>query len=147
MRRAVRRLRKRLGRRGAALLILGIGKVVWGIGLITDPPSARGLEMLTAIGPLACWSLLWIVPGIITGVSGFLPTGRDRWGFVAALVPPTFWCTAYAVSFLTGVYSRGIFPFIFYLTHHVGMIVWASRVREETPTTATVGPAASGGPG
>jgi hypothetical protein len=133
--RAVRRLRTRLGRRGEVLVILGIGKVVWGLGYIVDPPSARGLEMLTAIAPLHCWAWLWILPGIVTGGSAVLPAWRDRWGFVAALVPPTVWTTAYAVGFLSGTYARGVFPFVFYLTHHVALIVWASKVGEDTPPT------------
>lgn len=131
--RPARRLRKRLGRRGGVLIILGIGKIVWGIGFIVDPPPARGLEMLTSMCPLQSWAWLWITSGVVCCSSAFLRVGRDRWGFVAALVPPTVWATAYAVSFMSGVYSRGIFPFIFYVTHHVALIVWASKVREETP--------------
>lgn len=145
--RAVRRARKSLGRRGEVLIILGIGKVVWGVGYIVDPPSSRGLEMLTAIGPLSAWAWLWIVAGIVTGGSSVLPAGRDKWGFVAAQAPPTVWAVAYAVSFLSGVYGRGIFPFVFYLTHHVALIVWASKVREETPYRSTARPGAARGPG
>lgn len=145
--RAVRRMSTTLGRRGQVLIILGIGKVVWGVGYIVDPPSARGLEMLTALRPLSTWAWLWIGSGIVTGGSAFLPAGRDKWGFVAALAPPTVWGVAYAVGFLSGVYSRGVFPFIFYATHHVALIVWASRVREETPYSSTVRPGAAGRPG
>lgn len=145
--RAVRRARKSLGRRGAVLIILGIGKTVWGLGYIVDPPSARGLEMLTEIAPLSSWAWLWIGAGIVTGCSAFLPTGRDKWGFVAAQAPPTVWAVAYAVGFVSGVYSRGIFPFIFYVTHHVALIVWASKVREETPPAPTARPGAARGAG
>ncbi|CAL9591635.1 hypothetical protein SUDANB1_05237 [Streptomyces sp. enrichment culture] len=145
--RAVRRARKTLGRRGEVLIILGIGKVVWGLGYIVDPPPDRGLEMLTSIGPLQSWAWLWIVAGVVTGGSAILPAGRDRWGFVAAQAPPTVWAVAYAVGFLSGVYSRGIFPFVFYMTHHVALIVWASKVREETPYRSTARPGAARGPG
>lgn len=146
--RAVRRLRKRLGRRGEVLLILGIGKVVWGIGYIVESgPAERGLEMLTSMCPLSSWAWLWIVAGVVTGVSGFLPAGRDRWGFFAAQAPPSVWATAYAVSFLSGVYSRGLFLFIFYATHHVALIVWASKVREETPPARPARPGAARGTG
>lgn len=148
MRTAVRRARKRLGRRGEVLVILGIGKVVWGVGYVVDPPhDPRGLEMLTSIGPLQAWAWLWIVAGVVTGCSAFLPTGRDRWGFVAAQAPPTVWATAYAVSFVSGVYGRGVFPFIFYVTHHVALIVWASKVREEAPLVRPAGPEAARGAG
>jgi hypothetical protein len=133
MRAAVRRLGARLGRRGKALLILGIGKVCYGAGFIVDPPSVDGLELLTMMCSLQSWAWLWIVCGTVTGISAFLRVGSDRWGFVAALIPPTVWGMAYAVSFVTGVYPRGIFPFIWYATSHVALIVWASRVPEEVP--------------
>jgi len=131
--RAARWLSRHLGRRGTALLILGTGKVCYGAGFIVDPPDADGLELLTMMCPLRSWAWLWIVCGSITAVSAFLREWDDRWGFVAALIPPTVWGVAYAVSFATGVYSRGIFPFIWYATSHVAMIVWASRVPEEVP--------------
>jgi hypothetical protein len=131
--RAVRRLSKRLGRRGRVLLILGVGKVCYGIGFIVEPPPPRGLDLLTMMCSLESWAWLWIVCGSITAGSAFLRVGRDKWGFVAALVPPTVWAMAYAVAFVAGEYSRGIFPFIWYATSHVAFIVWASRVPEEAP--------------
>jgi hypothetical protein len=135
--RAARRLGQHLGRRGRALLILGIGKVCWGAGFITHPPpDDRGLELLTRMCPLSSWAWLWIVCGLICCFSAFLRVGRDRWGFVAALIPPTVWATAYAVSFAAGVYyPRGVFLFTWYATSHVAFIVWASRVPEEAPSS------------
>ena len=56
--------------------------------------------------------------------------GRDRYGFVAALVPPTVWAVAYATAVLNGTYSRGAYVAVWYLTSHVGVIMWASGVPE-----------------
>lgn len=138
MRAAARRLSARLGRRGRVLLILGIGKICWGAGFVTQPPpDDTGLELLTRLCALSHWGWLWIACGVICCASAGLRVGRDKWGFVAALVPPTVWATAYAVSFLAGVYyPRGIFLFIWYATSHVAFIVWASRVPEEAPVPA-----------
>lgn len=119
-----------LGRRGQALLILGVGKVFFGLGFLFDPPPPRGLHLLTEMCSLRSWSWLWIIAGAVTAGSAFLRVGRDRWGFVAALVPPTVWGTAYAVSFAAGLYSRGLYTFAWYATSHVALIVWASRVPE-----------------
>ncbi|MEV5444056.1 hypothetical protein AB0N23_16185 [Streptomyces sp. NPDC052644] len=143
--RAARRLGKRLGRRGTVLLVLGIGKMCWGAGFIVDPPDDRGLELLTSMCSLSSWAWLWIVCGAVTAASAWLRVGRDRWGFVAALVPPTVWGTAYATSALTGLYPRGVFLFVWYATSHVAVIVWASRVPEEGHLIARRG--AGGRPG
>ncbi|MFF9625457.1 hypothetical protein [Streptomyces griseosporeus] len=132
MRAAVRRLRKRLGRRGHFLLLLGIGKSCWGAGFLIDPPAPEGLRLLTHWGSLHHWAWLWIGCGLITTVSAFLRVGRDWAGFIAALIPPTVWAIAYTAAVVSGQYNRGIYVAIWYLTSHVGVIVWASTVPEHS---------------
>jgi hypothetical protein len=128
--RAARRLYKALGRRGIFLAILGTGKTCWGVSFLVDPPNDQGLELLTGFCSLRHWSLLWIVCGLVTLGSAFLRIGRDWFGFLAALLPPTVWATAYTVAVFSGDYSRGGFVAIWYLTSHVGVILWASAVPE-----------------
>ncbi|WP_432137666.1 hypothetical protein [Streptomyces sp. bgisy154] len=130
VRRAARRLYTVLGRRGTFLAILGIGKTCWGISFLVDPPADRGLRLLTDLCSLRHWSWLWIVCGLITFVSAFLRIGRDWAGFAAAIVPPTVWAAAYTVAVITGDYSRGGFVAAWYLTSHVGVIMWAATVPE-----------------
>lgn len=130
-RRAVRRLRDALGRRGAFLLILGTGKTCWGIGMLVVPqPSPQGLHLLIRLCPLTHWAWLWIACGLVTACSAFLRVGRDGFGFVAALIPPTVWAVAYTSAVVTGEFSRGGFLAIWYLTSHVGVIMWAATVPE-----------------
>ncbi|MFE6355847.1 hypothetical protein ACFVOO_23700 [Streptomyces rochei] len=128
--RAARRLSKALGRRGVFLLILGTGKTCWGISFLVTPPDDDGLELLTSLCSLRHWSWLWIVCGLATLTSAFLKVGRDKLGFLAALVPPIVWATAYTVAVITGDYSRGGFVAVWYLTSHVGVIMWAATVPE-----------------
>lgn len=128
--RAARRLYKALGRRGIFLLILGTGKTCWGVSFLVDPPDDQGLELLTRLCSLRHWSWLWITCGLITLSSAFLRIGRDWFGFLAALLPPTVWATAYTVAVITGDYSRGAYVAVWYLTSHVGIILWASTVPE-----------------
>jgi len=146
MRAAARRLRKQLGRRGVFLLLLGVGKTCWGVSFLVDPPSAHGLELLTHLCSLRHWSWLWIVCGAVTTVSAFLKVGRDGFGFLAALIPPTVWAFAYTVAVFSGDYSRGAYVAIWYLTSHVGVIMWAAGVPEysvpPTPRPARRGKAA-----
>ena len=131
--RAARRLQARLGRRGAFLAILGTGKTCWGIGMLVAPqPSPQGLRLLLAVCPLTHWAWLWITCGVITASSAFLRVGRDRWGFVAALIPPTVWAISYTSAVVTGEYARGGFLAIWYLTSHVGVIMWAATVPEHS---------------
>lgn len=129
--RLARRLGKRLGRRGTALALLGTGKVCFGLGyLLTPHPNPAGLELLVRFAGLRCWSLLWVVCGVVTFGSAWLRIGRDRWGFIAALVPPFAWAAAYLWSTITGTYPRGIAIFGWYATSHIGMILWAASVPE-----------------
>ncbi|MGX1129880.1 hypothetical protein RKD49_002070 [Streptomyces glaucescens] len=128
--RAARRLYKALGRRGVFLAILGTGKTCWGVSFLVDPPRDQGLELLTNLCSLRHWSWLWIICGLTTLASAFLKVGRDWFGFLAALLPPTVWATAYTVAVITGDYSRGGFVAIWYLTSHVGVIMWAATVPE-----------------
>ncbi|MFC9285357.1 hypothetical protein [Streptomyces sp. NPDC057052] len=128
--RAARRLYKALGRRGVFLLILGIGKTCWGISFIVDPPGTQGLELLTSVCSLRHWAWLWIACGLITTGSAFLRVGRDWFGYVAALIPPTVWAIAYTAAVIVGDYSRGGFVAAWYLTSHVGVIMWAATVPE-----------------
>jgi hypothetical protein len=130
--RAVRRIRRQLGRRGHFLLILGIGKTCWGAGMVVDPPTTTGLQLLTRTAPLHCWAWLWVIAGLITTASAFLKVGRDRYGFVAALVPPSVWAIAYLAAVMSGEFSRGAYVAIWYLTSHVGVIMWAATVPEHS---------------
>ncbi|MFF4848807.1 hypothetical protein [Streptomyces sp. NPDC001194] len=128
--RAARRLRKQLGRRGTYLLIIGLGKICWGASFIVDPPGTQGLQLLTHWCSIQHWAWLWILAGLITTASAFLKVGRDGWGFAAALVPPAVWAIAYLSAVIGGEYSRGAWVAAWYLTSHVGVILWASTVPE-----------------
>jgi hypothetical protein len=125
-----RRLSKALGRRGKFLAIIGVGKTCWGISFLVDPPGTQGLELLTSVCSIRHWAWLWIVCGLVTAGSAFLRVGRDWFGYVAALIPPTVWAIAYMAAVIVGNYSRGAYVAIWYLTSHVGVIMWAATVPE-----------------
>ena len=146
--RAARRAGAALGWRGTALAILGTGKVCYGASFFLIPPRPDGLDLLTRWCDLRHWSWLWIVAGAITFGSAFVPVGRDRWGFVAAVIPPIVWGTAYATAAATGAYPRGAFVAVWYATSHVMLIVWISRVPEPgVPRRTTARRGADGRPG
>jgi hypothetical protein len=130
MRLAAQRLRALLGRRGAFLLIIGTGKVCFGLGLILAPPSVLGLELLLRWAPLHCWASIWILAGAVTAVSAFLRVGRDWFGYVAGLAPPVVWGVAYGTAAVTGDFPRGAWVAGWFLFSHVGVILWAATVPE-----------------
>lgn len=122
----------RLGRRGEVLLLLGVGKVCFGVGVIASPPPSRGLDLLLRYGPLCRWALVWIIGGAIVAGSAWVPIGRDRLGFIVACIPPTVWAIAYGTAAADGIYPRGAWVFGWYMTSHIGVILWASTVPEHS---------------
>ncbi|MGW7350931.1 hypothetical protein [Streptomyces sp. NPDC054784] len=125
-----RRLRRRLGRRGVFLLIVGAAEICWGVSFLVAPPPAEGLGLLTRWCDIRHWSWLWIICGAGAALSAFLRIGRDWAGFVAALAPPAVWATAYAVAILDGSYPRGAWVAAWYIIGHVLIILWAATVPE-----------------
>jgi hypothetical protein len=128
----VRRLPARLGRRGTVLVLLGVGKICFGVGVIAAPPPEHGLDLLLRYGPLCAWALVWIAGGAVVFASAWLPIGRDRLGFIVACMPPLIWAVAYGTAAAEGIYPRGAFVFGWYLTSHIGVILWASTVPEHS---------------
>jgi hypothetical protein len=117
---------------------MGVGKICWGVGLIVEPPATDGLRMLTAVAPLHCWAWIWILAGLVTFASAWMPFTRDVLGFVAASVPPALWAFAYGWAGLVDGYARGLWIFGWYMTSHCGVIWCASRVPPEAGTPAVV---------
>lgn len=138
MRAAVRRLGKRLGRRGTALVILGSAKLCFGLGYVLQPePNPVGLGLLTRWADIRCWSYLWIICGVITFSCAWLRVGRDGLGFFAGVVPPFVWGSAYLWGALTGEYLRGLALAAWFGFGHVLLIMWMATVPEHSvPHTA-----------
>lgn len=103
---------RHLGRRGAFLLAMGSGWIMYGVAILTSPaPPAQvqGLSIITAFIPLHCLAWVWIVSGII-GVA-FCPArreGSDAPGFTALVMPSAIWATSYLIDWIVVTdYSRG----------------------------------------
>lgn len=100
--------RRRVGLRGTALGVTGIGWITYGTGIITDPRYGvqRGVQVLVQICPLSWWGVLWIVCGTAALGAALLRPGRDTAGFAAATLPPLVWAGAYVIAWLTGGYPQ-----------------------------------------
>lgn len=113
MRAAVRAAGRRLGYRGAALLVCGAGWTVYGAGLLADPRFGvvRGVDSLTNLGghhvSMAVWGWVWVASGVLCVAAAPLPSRRDWWGWIAASAMPSAWAVAYTSARALGTLSQG----------------------------------------
>jgi hypothetical protein len=113
------------------LLLLGAGKIGWGAGFVTAPASdRRALAGVTAVMPLEAWAGVWVGAGVIAIVAAFQPVGRDRWGYVAAVIPPGAWALGHFYAAVEFHYLRAMFIGLWYLLSHALLILWAASVAE-----------------
>ncbi|MER6778509.1 MULTISPECIES: hypothetical protein [unclassified Streptomyces] len=106
--RAVRRLRRRLGRRGAILTSYGLVWLLYGYAqLVTPQVDQRGLALLLRLMPLDAWAWCWIAAGAVALVCAWAPPGRDAAAFLALVLIVVPWTATYLVAWLAGGYPRG----------------------------------------
>lgn len=124
-------VRKRLGRRGVPLVALGAGHIWWGVGWVaTQPPDGRGLSGLLRVMPLEGWAAVWVTAGVVALVCSVQPVGRDKWGYIAAVIPPGAWALGYFYAAVAEQYLRGLFVGLWYLLSQTLLILWAASVAE-----------------
>jgi len=112
----LRRLRRRLGRRGASLLLFGALYLLYGYGLLVEPLiSTVSFQILVDLWPVDVWAWLWICSGLVAVLSAWLPQGRDWLGFTALYPIAMAWGLASFVSW----WPRGDNP-----RGWVGAAVW-----------------------
>lgn len=123
--------RKRFGRRGVPLMLLGLGQMCWGVGYIAQPVAdQRGLVALLWVMPLTAWAGVWVAAGAVACASAFLPEGRDRWGYIAAVMPPLAWSIGHFWAAVQVDYPRAVFVGLWYVLAHTGITLWAASVAE-----------------
>lgn len=96
--------RRRIGRRGAFLLILAVIDALTGWSLLDVPPVVyRQLTLLRHI-PQTGLALMWILPAAVALWFAFAKrTQGDAWGFLACYVPPA----AFGVIYFTAWFPFG----------------------------------------
>ncbi|WP_202236540.1 hypothetical protein [Actinacidiphila reveromycinica] len=100
---------RRLGYRGAALLICGAGWTTYGAGLLADPRFGitRGVTALTHIAPMCVWGWVWVASGVLCAAAAPLPSRRDWWGWAMASAMPAVWAVAYTTARALGTLAQG----------------------------------------
>lgn len=135
---AARRLRKRLGRRGALLTLKGTMALGYGSGQVVQPTGDRhGLTLLLKLAPLSFWGWAWIAAGLTALVCAWLRRPHDWPGFVAVWLIASGWAGAYLVSWWPlGESPRGwVIAMIFGAFGLVNLVAigWDEPARQEGP--------------
>lgn len=107
-RRAVRLARRRVGRRGAILVLLGSIAALYGYALINQPiPSSVGIRLLLQVMPMAGWGWAMLAVGVLAVACAPLRQGADWPGFTGLVLVWTPWSLSYLVSWWLGENPRG----------------------------------------
>lgn len=82
------------------LIAFGVAFAAIGFSYMTAEPTAPVRVALRWIDWLPFWVLgsIWVACGAVAIVSSFLPTTRDKPGFLCLSIPPTLWAGAYLVA-------------------------------------------------
>ncbi|MEU6294997.1 hypothetical protein [Streptomyces erythrochromogenes] len=122
---------RRLGYRGAALLIAGVAWINYGSGQLSDPRfgTARGVTALISIAPLSVWAWVWICTGIASCAASVLRSGQDWWGWLCAAAMPAIWAVAYTGARLLGDFPQGWYSGITWAAFPALLAVVAAATR------------------
>lgn len=95
----VRRVARRLGRRGAILLLKGVIATLYGYGQLIQPiPDRRGLRLLLDVMPLHAWGVAWMCAGVIALVCAWLGGDHDWPGYLAVWLISVPWALSNLLS-------------------------------------------------
>ncbi len=98
----LRTLTERIGRRGASLLLFGLGYVFIGLGqtyTVSPQATLMGLTYILRVVSIEHWGLVWIGCGIIAMGGAFTRRpGRDLFGFVALAFMAAIWAAAFLMG-------------------------------------------------
>lgn len=102
-----RRFKRRVSRRGAALLFFALVGLSFGVSLAFPAPVASQANAYAALVlPLPVWAALWTITGVVCAVYAFIPH-HDRFAFTVMMGTTTGWALVAFFSALTGVNPRG----------------------------------------
>lgn len=104
----LRRVRHRVGRRGASLLFLAMLDVVYGTGLTCIGDIGRAnptYQYAASVAPLGAWAALWLLVAAVCAVQAFMI--RDQLAFGCAVCLKILWGGLMLIGWLTGDLPRG----------------------------------------
>lgn len=145
----MRGLLYRLGRRGAALLLVSMIQVIIGTGLLQAPPTLAVNLLVINLLSLQTWGWIWTASGIIAAPFAFFRPGPDRFGFMALYVTPAVWGVAFALNAVLGRFPTGTYEGLRAAATYLGysglMITISGMVGAEEIKAATTPPSIAPG--
>lgn len=104
------RLRRRVGRRGAALLVFSFIDIVLGWSLIDSTTQAQAAALpayraAVEVAPLAVWGWFWIA--VAAACAAGAVARADWWAFAAAIGIKLVWAGSFLASWLAFGAARG----------------------------------------
>jgi PAS domain S-box-containing protein len=102
------RLVRRIGRRGASLVFVGLLSLVIGASLVFAEPEQRTMPaftILAGLAPLSVWAAAWFAVGVLCLVQTFMRS--DRIAFAAATALLLMYGLIFLSSTITGQNPRG----------------------------------------
>lgn len=141
---AAEQVGRRLGYRGAALLVCGAGWITYGSGLVADPRFGvvRGVDALTHIGgrdvPISVWGWVWIGSGIACVLASPLRAREDWWGWGMASAMPAVWAVAYTSARALGTLSQGWYSGVTWAVFPSLLMILAAATRRVVTLTREV---------
>jgi hypothetical protein len=97
----VRRLQRRIGRRGAALTWFAILDLVFGLSLLSPPTSTQATatyHYVIALGGFRLWGLVWLAVGAVC--AAHVAARRDRLAFACAILLKVSWGLLFLAAWL-----------------------------------------------
>jgi hypothetical protein len=104
----LRRLVRRIGRRGAALMFFAVLDLLYGWWLLDPLEStvrAAGYRWLASVLPLSAWGLIWLLVGVLCLVGTVVH--EDSMAWVAAMAIKVMWGTLWILGWWLADVPRG----------------------------------------
>ncbi len=123
---------RRVGRRGAFLLFLGVLDAFYAFSLFKPAPEvvqSAAVRWVGSMAPLWAWGALWAVVGALCVVYAF--KRQDRIGFAAAVLLKVLWGTIYLLGWIFAGLARGYLSTAIWLA--LALLTYVVSTWPETP--------------
>ena len=100
---------KRLGRRGAALLVCSLISILLGLGSVVTPtgrPLSPVYVVITGLAPMKVWGIIWILAGAVAGVQAFSRTVAAA-AWLSVITIAAVWTAGLFAGWLVSGWPRG----------------------------------------
>ncbi len=119
--------RRKIGRRGACLLIFGFVPAMVGASLYVQPYGPgnhrRTVPLLAKMAPDNFWALVWVCLGTLAMACAFGTWRATRVGYVLAYSLPFLWAAANFISWAVGWLPTGWIASFIYLGYCLLVVI------------------------